>query len=168
VLKLPKDVVADPRHDAVLKLLTTEAKPLWEKGVNGVITLPFSPELSGELRRALAFGFASKGFEQIEKQLAREQKGLDALKEKTPASPQNERISRLLFLSNDGSERFYRDCDAVLCRYKSRLLGFRLDIGGEEMGNALCGTPKLVRAVLVYDKKAAAQVLLSLVRPPRS
>jgi len=32
VLKLPKDVVADPRHDAVVQLLAENAGLLWENG----------------------------------------------------------------------------------------------------------------------------------------
>src|SRR4051812_14745937 len=39
VLKLPKDVVADPRHDEVVNLLTTHASPLWASGRHQIATL---------------------------------------------------------------------------------------------------------------------------------
>ncbi|OFZ22869.1 MAG: hypothetical protein A2X94_17595 [Bdellovibrionales bacterium GWB1_55_8] len=158
-VKLPKDVVSDPRHDAVIDALSRKTTRLWTNGGNEVTDLMMSPGLRTELQRALDLRHASQGLEQIAQQLMREQKGLDALGEKGPQSP---RISRLLFVANDGSERFYRECDSLLTRYRQRLLGFRIDMPGEELGTQLFGGPKLVRAILVFDKKAAAQVLLSL------
>lgn len=167
-LKLPKDVVADPRHDAVVHLLTTHAGVLWEGGRNQVATLPITEALSGTLRGALSAGQACQGLELLTEKLANEQKGLDAASVKTPDSPQNARVSRVLFLANDGSTRFYRDCDALLSRYAQRLLACRLDVTGEELGNALRGNSKLVRSVLVFDKKFGAQALLALLPPTDS
>jgi hypothetical protein len=161
-LKLPKDVVADPRHDAVSTLLTTHAALLWEGGRNPVAKLPLTSALAEELRAALAAEHACQGLELITDKLAAEQKGLDALRHKSPETPQNARISRVLFLADDGSTRFYRDADALLSRYPQRLLACRLDISGEALGHQLFGNPKLVRAVLVFDKKAAARALLAL------
>jgi hypothetical protein len=163
VLKLPKGVVADPRHEAVLKLLAEHAGLLWEGGRNRVPMLALSPALAAVLRSALTAGLACQGLELIADKLAAEQKGLDAVSKKSPGGPQQARISRVLFLANDGSTRFYRDADALLSRYGSRLLGCRLDLPGEALGNALLGSPKLVRSVLVLDKEAAAAALLALV-----
>jgi hypothetical protein len=165
-LKLPKDVVADPRHDAVAQLLTSRAGALWEGGRNQVATLPLTEALSGTLRGALAAGQACQGLELITEKLAREQKGLDAVSAKSPDSPQNARVSRILFLADDGSTRFYRDCDALLSRYAQRLLACRLAVTGEELGNALRGSSRLVRSVLVFDKKLGAQALLALLAGP--
>lgn len=164
-LKLPKDVVADPRHDAVSSLLATHAGLLWDGGRNRVATLPMTSALAAELRDALTAELACQGLELITTKLASEQKGLDALGKKAPESPQNARVSRILFLANDGSTRFYRDCDALLSRYPQRLLGCRLDIAGEALGEALLGSPKMVRSVLVLDKKVAARSLLALLPP---
>jgi hypothetical protein len=161
-LKLPKDVVADPRHDAIVNLLQTHAGLLWASGRHQVATLPMTDALAAELRGALATGYACQGLELISEKLAGEQKGLDALNKKAPENPQNARVSRILFLANDGSERFYRDCDALLSRYPQRLLACRLEIPGEELGNALLGSPRMVRSVLVIDKKAGARALLAL------
>jgi hypothetical protein len=165
VLKLPKDVVADPRHDAVVDLLTRHAGVLWESGRNQVATLPMTDALSRALRGALLAGHACQGLELITEKLASEQKGLDAVSKKTPDSPQNARVSRILFLANDGSTRFYRDCDALLSRYPQRLLACKLEVTGEALGSALLGSSKLVRSVLVFDKKFGAQALLALVPP---
>ena len=165
MLKLPKDVLADPRHDAVANLLAAHAGLLWESGRHPVATLPLTAALAAELRGALAGGQACQGLELITDKLESEQKGLDALTRKAPDSPQNARVSRLLFLADDGSTRFYRDCDALLSKYPQRVLACRLDVPGEALGQALFGAPKMVRSVLVVDKAAAARALLALGPP---
>ncbi len=164
-LKLPKDVLADPRHEEVVSLLTRHVTALWEGGRHEVATLQMTDALSGTLRGALAAGQACQGLELATDKLANEQKGLDAASQKTPENPQNARVSRILFLASDGSTRFYRDCDALLVRYSQRLLACKLDLTGEELGNALRGGSKLVRSVLVHDKKFGAQALLALIPP---
>ena len=165
MLKLPKDLVADPRHDAVFALLTNHAGLLWESGRNQVATLPMTDALARELRGALSAEHACHGLELITHKLAGEQKGLDAVARKAPESPQNARASRVLFLASDGSTRFYRDCDALLSRYPQRLLACRLEIPGEELGSRLTGSAKVIRSVLVFDKKVAARALLALLPP---
>ncbi|MGC4064956.1 MAG: hypothetical protein QM784_10000 [Polyangiaceae bacterium] len=162
-LRLPKDVAADARHDAVCKLLTTNTRPIWEGSELQVPTLPLNRALAEECRRAVHLGFAVPGLEGIEEALASEQKGLDALLKKAPDAPQNPRASRLLFMSNDGSKRFYRDCEALLVKYDKRLMACRLDVTGESFGSAILGPPKLARALLFVDKKAVARALLALV-----
>lgn len=162
MLKLPKDLAADPRHDAVSNLLTAHTGLLWEGGRHQVATLPVTEALAGVLRAALGTGTAAQGLELITEKLAAEQKGLDALHAKAPESPQNARVSRILFVANDGSTRFYRDCDALLSRYPQRLMACRLTISGEELGQLLLGEPRLVRSVLVSDKKVGAKALLAL------
>jgi len=164
-LKLPKDVVADPRHDAVVQLLAQNAGLLWEKGRHRVAMLPMNDALAVELRRALVAGHASQGLEFIADKLAAEQKGLDALNKKAPENPQNARVSRILFVANDGSTRFYREVDELLSRYPQRLMACRLDIAGEALGQTLLGTAKMVRSVLVFDKTVGARALLSLLPP---
>jgi hypothetical protein len=158
-LKLPKDVVADHRHDSVLSLLTSATTPLWERGEQAVATLSLTSPFARELQHIVNADLATQGLEQIEKLLAREQKGLKALAEK---APQSERISRLLLVSKDGSERFYRDCDRLLRSHSQRLVACKLDIDGDGFGRALFGFPKLTRALLITDKRAVARALLSM------
>jgi hypothetical protein len=167
VLKLPKDVLSDPRHDELATLLSANEAPLWDGGRSPVATLAMTDALAVELRAALRAQHACQGLELIADKLAAEQKGLDAVNKKAPDNPQNARVSRVLFLANDGSPRFYRDCDALLSRYAHRVLGCRLDIAGEALGEALLGTSRMVRSALVFDKGAAAKALLALLPPSR-
>lgn len=162
MLKLPKDVVADPRHEALLALLTAHEAPLWEGGKHRVATLPPNDALLAALRTALLAGQASQGLELITDKLAAEQKGLDAARAKTPESAHGARASRFLFIADDGATRFYRDCEALLTRYPQRLLAIRLQMPGEALGEALRGSVRMVRSVLVHDKTAGARALLAL------
>jgi hypothetical protein len=157
---LPKDLLADPRHDAVLSLLAAEKSALWEGGQLQISTLAPTPALFAVLRAALTSGHATQGLERAADTLAGEQKGLDAVKLRTPQAP-NPRISRVLFVTQDGSTRFYRDCEGLARRYAERLLVCRLALTGEALGEALLGTAKLARTLLVTDKRACAQALLA-------
>ena len=161
-MKLPKDVVGDPRHEKVLGLLTQDALPLWPNGHNRVATVAPTEALLLELSRDLATSLAVQGLEAIGRVLGREQHGLDALRKKSPEKAQAPRISRLLLIANDGSERFYRECDSLLSKYSERLICCRLDVTGAAFGEALLGPSKLVRAVLVADKTACSRALLAL------
>jgi hypothetical protein len=163
VIKLPKDVLADPRQELLSKLLTANTRPLYENGRHQVATFPLNAALAMILRQALAFNQAIRGGEMIVPALAREQKGLDALNQKSGGASQAARISRILFMTADGSTRFYRDCDSLLSRYPERLLGCRLDITADAFGEAILGSPNLIRALLVTDKKTASRALLALV-----
>jgi hypothetical protein len=163
VLKLPKDVMADPRHDAIRALLERDLVPLWEGARHSVPTVPCDRTLANILRGALHSGHAAQGLELITEKLAAEQKGLDAAMKRSGEGPHSARASRLLFIANDGSERFYRDCDGLLARYPQRLLACRIDLPGDALGEALFGAPKLVRSLVVLDKKVVSRALLSLV-----
>lgn len=160
--KLPKDVVGDPRHEAIVERLNRDAELLWEQGTHRVPTLSPTPELIDELKAAFGRKLAIQGLEQISWDLDREKHGLDALAEKTTGSAPGARISRLLLVANDGAERFYRECESLLFRHGDRLLVCRVDATGDELGLAVFGVPKLLRALLITDKKAASRVLLTL------
>lgn len=163
--RLPKDLLADPRHEAVQQLLNQGQAPLWERGNHSVPTVALTARLAQELRRDLGLGFALLGLEETAKELAREQKGLDALAAKSTEPQSGPRISRVLFVADDAAERFYRECDSLLTRYGQRLLVCRITTPGEELGLAIAGRPKLMKAVLITDKKAASRALLALLPP---
>ena len=71
-------------------------------------------------------------------------------------------MSRLLILSDDGAERFYRHVESLLRRHGPRLLAIRLDSSAEELGSAVFRPGALARLLLVTHKDAVAKALLSL------
>lgn len=173
MIKLPKDLVEDARHDAIAQLLATNVERLWESAHVSVPTVPLTQDLVNVLRHALHTNLATQGLESITEKLATEQLGLDAVNNKPRVESADNldnpagrlpapRASRLLFVANDGSKRFYRDCDGLLTRYAQRLVACRIDIAGECFGERLFGSPKMVRSVLVHDKKVVSRALLAL------
>ncbi|HEU4408597.1 MAG TPA: hypothetical protein VFS43_25270 [Polyangiaceae bacterium] len=163
--KLPRALEADPRAPAVTAALEASARPLWAQGTIAVAHLPLTEVLSRALAGSGRRGALAQGLETIETRLANEQRGLDALQAKPGAQPGAPRISRLLVLANDGSQRFYRDAESLLRRYEARLLGLRLDVGGDDLGAAALGRNALARALLIDDREAVTAVLLALAAP---
>ncbi len=161
-LKLTRAVEADSRCAPIQTLLKGDCRPLWERSTLSVPHIPFLPAMEICLRSLLARKQAERGLEHIDHLLANEQKGLSALREKQGAQPSH-RVSRLLILANDGSERFYRDCERTLLRNSDRLLVLRLDEPSTRLAEVLLGSgDKPLKALLVSDRDAVSAVLFAL------
>ena len=162
ILKLPRAVESDPRCAAIQGLLSKEVRPIWEKSQLLITQIPLQPNFEKALLRAAAFKHLEPGLEQIEKILRREKKGIQAVQEKQGTAPAN-RLSRILVFANDGSERFYRDCERLLQHHGERVLGLLVDVPSVRLGMELFGADKQIKAVLVTDRDAVTDVLFSLV-----
>jgi hypothetical protein len=72
------------------------------------------------------------------------------------------RLSRLIFASDDGAERFYRHVETLLVRHADRALGVRLDAHAADLGRLLFGPDAIARLVLLDHKDAVAAALLAI------
>jgi hypothetical protein len=163
-LKLPRAIESDDRFDEIEKLLTKNSRPLWRRGTLAIPHLPFSPALEKALVQAKNIHQVERGLEGIERLLLNEAKGLEATRKKQGAENPN-RISRLLILTSDGSERFYRSCESLLIQHADRVLGLRVGASSPVFSKNLFGEDKLSRALLVSDRDSVSQVLVSLAEP---
>lgn len=161
--KLPRKVEADPRHEALEKLLTQNLKPLWEKSPVQVPTLPFHSTLEDSLLKVLGYHQLERGLENIEQILNNEENGLAAIRKKAGTAVAN-RVSRLVIIANDGTERFYRSCESILLRHSTRVLCLRVDVPCARLAQNLFGPEKVVKALLVSEKEAVSNVLFSLIQ----
>jgi hypothetical protein len=93
--------------------------------------------------------------------LAGEQRGLERVDRETGVV-RGGRISRLLVLADDGSERFYRSVDFLLRRHAPRVLALRLDVSEARLGSLLFGPEEVARLLLIQHKEAVTGVLLAL------
>jgi hypothetical protein len=150
-LRLPRQIEGDPRAARVRDALSASARPLWARGTLAVATAPLDAAL------AAALG----GLEAIAQQLDAEAKGM-ADADRASGAARGARVSRLLLVSDDGAERFYRHVETLLRRHADRVLGVRLEAGAAELGALLFGPSALARVVLVEHKDAVAAVLLAL------
>jgi hypothetical protein len=162
VLKLPRKVEEDPRCEKISEVLKSNLSPLWQNSPYKIAELPLDPRV--EL--ALTYAFRSKklevGIENVEKILEQQKRGLDALNQKQGTQPAL-RVSRLLLVANDGSERLFRACESLLTQHGDRLLMIRFDVPSARMGKKIFGPDRGIKVLLVNERDAVESVLLALV-----
>lgn len=163
-LKLPKAIEADPRLDAIRAGLRQQARPLWSGGALLVPAAPWTRALGSALEAAHRAGGLARGLEQIEKTLEREAHGLALVDERSGAQ-RGSRVSRLLLVSNDGTERFYRQVERLLTDQGSRLLAIRIDADSSRFAAVLPEGAGVVRALMLEHKERVASALLALYAP---
>jgi hypothetical protein len=161
MLKLPKLLETDPRCQKIQDSLKLNLKPLWPQGRLKLPTLELNAPLEKALSLSRRAGQLRGGLESIEGFLRREQKGLQALKERSLAQDAD-RISRLLIVSSDGSERFYRHCESLLISHSDRLAGVRLNAASQLLGQKFFGKDAQVKVLLVSHKDFVIKALESL------
>lgn len=100
----------------------------------------------------------ARGLEGAETLLAAEEVGLKKAAG-SQLDPDRVRISRLLLVSGDGSERFYHQVERLHARFANRLEVLLLDCDEEALGAAAFGQGKRARALLIHHKNAVVRFL---------
>jgi hypothetical protein len=154
---LPREIEADPAHEAIRARLASVARPLWPGGEASVPVLPLGPPLATALAAAYRAGHLVLGLERAEEALAAEARGLALAG--TTAGP---RVSRLLLLSSDGAERLYRHVERLAMAHAPRVLVAMLSTDAATLGRATTGREAAVKVVLVHRKQAVAALLRAL------
>lgn len=159
MLKLPRLLETENQS-----LFCTMQKSFKIFSTDGIVKVP-NVDLSEKLIQALAFarrcGTLRGGLESIETLLRTEEAGLASLRSLQKLNNPN-RISRLLIFSNDGSDRFYHQCETVLIKYGSRVFGIKINADSNLLGKSFFGKEKAVKAMLVSRKDAVIKVLSAI------
>lgn len=161
-LRLPKLVEADPRAQELLRILSAHARLLWSEGTIQVPMVAFSPALAEALRTAHRAGQLVRSLEGAERRLSAEDRGLGLVDQQTGVL-RGARVSRLLVLADDGTERFYRQVEKLLRKQGPRVLALRLGVKAETLGQMLFGPGRRAVLLLLDHKEAVSAVLLALV-----
>jgi hypothetical protein len=159
--RLPRDVESDPRLEAVQRALRADPRRLWSGGTLRASAIPFDATLRTTLASLAASGRLLRGLEAAEATLAQEQRGLAALPSAV-AERQGRRVSRVLVVSNDGAERFYRQLERLASTHAPRVLVCVLDATSSDLGALLYGPDAVVKLVLTAHKTAATHLLRAL------
>jgi hypothetical protein len=162
MLKLPKNVLTSPTAAAVEKLFISTEQRLRFGGKVTISRWVFSQKVRAALSDVIIGRHLVQSLEVIGTTLDRELKGLLAVQQKAEKAP-TERLSRLLLLSSDGSDRFYHDAESLLLRHGQRTWCCVLDATGEQLGHAIKPGGAAAKALLIADRKALELFLLSLV-----
>jgi hypothetical protein len=160
-LRLPRKVEDAPGAAQLASELTARGQPLWAGGELHVARAEVTPGLEAALKSAFSAGRIVRGLEGAERTLAVEEHGLSHVDRKTGIE-RGERVSRLLMLADDGSERFYRSVESLLRRHAPRVLALRLPADERALGQLLFGRDQVARLLLVEHKDAVSAVLLAL------
>jgi hypothetical protein len=127
---------------------------------------PLSPELATVLFEARRSRRLVRGLEAAEEALEAQRRGVRSARsasgEYPGATPQ--RISRLLLVSGDGANRFYRNIEGLLRKYGATLEVLVIACDELELGAAAFGREQRARAILVEHKEAVIRVLERLDR----
>ncbi len=160
-LLLPKKLEAGEEGSRIKTVLKEHAGQVTPLKDYLLPSFSFSSSIEEALFSAFRSGRVVRGFEDSQKKLDAEKKGLKNVDEKTGEN-RNERISRIAIVANDGSERFYRQTKRVVENHSPRVLAIHLNISSFELGEKLFGPKKRVLFLLINHKEAVSNLLLSL------
>ena len=124
-------------------------------------TVAFNPALLEALRIAHRAGQLVRSLEGAERKLAAEGRGLDLVDQKSGVS-RGDRVSRLLVLADNGTDRFYRQVEKLLRQHGPRVLALRLEVKAQTLGQMLFGPGHRVLLLLLDHKQAVSAMLLAL------
>lgn len=159
--RLPKAIENDAQGAALHAALRERSRKLWAGGGIAVPSASWSPELAAALERARLQGHLVRGLEQVEKVLEREAHGL-SLADARSATERGSRVSRLVLVSNDGTERFYRQLERLVCAQGQRVLAIYVDVDSNQLAGVVPGAAGVVRALMIEHKESVARALLAL------
>lgn len=160
-LRLPKKLADDPNAAHLPRALAERSEPLWAGGELRAPRLDVGPDLVTALRSAFSAGRIVRSLEDAERTLDAEALGL-AQADRASGVQRGQRVSRLLILADDGSERFYRNVESLLRRHAPRVLALRVTTDESTLGEMLFGRDQRARLLLVEHKDAVSQVLSAL------
>jgi hypothetical protein len=160
-LRLPKTIEAEETGPALHASLRARTRKLWAGGELPVPSAPWSPSLVTALGHAQRAGRLVRGLEQAEKVLEREAHGMSLVDART-TTERGSRVSRLLLVGNDGTERFYRQVERLVTLQGPRLLVIWVDVDSDQLASVVPEAAGVVRAVMVEHKDHVSQVLLAL------
>lgn len=161
-LHLPKLVENDPRNEKIVEILNSNKNKLWSNSKLEITSLPYNEIFIKALQMEHRKGRIVRGFEMVERKLESEAMGMSLVDEKTEAK-RGKRISRLLIISNDGSERYYRKLETLIQKHAQRVLPIIIEIDSMKLGELFFGKGKTAKLMLLEHKKAVAAALFSLV-----
>ncbi len=159
--RLPKLVEEDSGAARLSSELAKRSTLLWAGAELRVPHAELGTGLKTALRSAYSAGRIVRGLESAERALAGEEKGMKNVDRKTGVE-RGKRVSRLVVLAGDGSERFYRSVEWMLRRHSPRVLGLRVPVDESGLGELLFGPNQVARLLMLEHKDAVSAVLLAL------
>ena len=157
-VRFPRQLEADYGPDVIRRVLAEATRKLWSGGDLYVPLIALNDPLKKALQAAVLKGRLCCGFEAAAQKLDNEKAGIAHVSERSEVSP-GERISRLIFLSNDGAERLYRHVEQLLRSHAPRLLVCLLDADSSILGRLITGKDRQIKLVMADHKDTVSGIL---------
>jgi|SRR5271157_4122975 len=161
-MRLPRELEADGTAGTIRQVLMACTVQLWSGSDLSVPMITVSDTLKKVLQRANSNGHVRCGLEAISEKLEGERRGIAHLREGR-GLPTGDRVSRLLLISSDGSQRFYRHIEHLLQLHAPRLLSCMLDMDGSALGSVITGKERQIKVIMAEHKDAVSELLRVLV-----
>ncbi|WP_408997953.1 hypothetical protein ACJ77P_08115 [Syntrophus buswellii] len=159
---LTRELQSSQNGTAIQAALQAQTRKLRSEGELAVPVLAVNSLLAQALKAAEKRGHLRIGLQAAGEKLARERKGLLKMVREQGLAV-GERISRLILVSNDGTERFYRSVEWLAKDHRSRLLVCLLDVPGLEIGNILFGEERNIKLLLIDHKDSVSLFFHTLI-----
>ena len=160
-MRLPRELEADGTAGAISQVLMALTVQLSPSSDFSIPMITMGDPLKKVLQRANLSGQIGWGLEAIAIKLARERAGIDHLRE-GKGLPSGERVSRLLLISNDGSQRFYHHIERLLQLHARTLLGCMVDMEGSALGSLITGKERQIKVIMAEHKEVVSEILRTL------
>ena len=157
-MRFPRQLEVDFSPDVIRRVLMDRTVKLWSGGSLDVPLIALTDPLKKALQTAMLKGRIRCGFEGVSDKLGSEKAGIANVRDHSNV-PHGERISRLILLSDDGAERFYRHVEQLLRLHAPRLLGCLLDADSGLLGKLIAGKDRQIKLVMAEHKDAASEIL---------
>jgi hypothetical protein len=160
--KFPRILQALNEEDAIRTALSARTKKIRTESDFEVPLLTINPALAQTLRTAERRGHLRIGLEVAGENLSKERQGI-LMMEKKQGLWIGKRISRLILVANDGTERFYRNVEQLAKEHLPRLLVCQLDMPGSEIGRILFGEERNIKLLLIAHKDSVSLFFQTLI-----
>ncbi len=160
-LLLPQEIEKHPGSSEVKAFLSNRLQPIRKNSPVLIPEISGNPNFIQNLFSINKSRQCVRSLENAASILKAEDKGLNQLKVKS--NLQGKRVSRLLIVSNDGSERFYRQIEILMKKHSPRLMVIKLTMDSNRLGELLYGPDEIVRSILVIHKNAVSRILLGMI-----
>lgn len=157
-MRFPRHLETEYDPDTIRRVLMEHTAKLWPSGELIVPVITINDRLKNTLQEAMPKGGLRFGLEGATAKLRSEKTGIDNISGQRDAS-HGARISRLILLSNDGSERFYRHVEQLLLLHAPRVLACLLAMDSGTLGKAITTRDKGIKLVMAEHKDVVSGIL---------
>ena len=160
-INFPRKIENHPQYQTIKKKWNSQLQTIWSGGKLKIPVIKADKKIWECLKLALAAHHLIQGTDLIDRKLKSEQKGINHSKATNYSL--GSRMSRLMIIFKGGSDRFYKNNEKMLEKYKQRVAGIIIDATTEEVSRNLFNKEgKQTKVVLITNKEILVKFISTL------